>query len=119
MVRRLLKSAQQRQSGPASTDNIDPPSAESSGTRVASDNVGTEKTQKNMNGKRGGKPARKKRPPAGGEGRPKEESGREGGGRALVPSWLFAHMPFYDDESFAVFFCEVLRGSERLAVRFS
>lgn len=47
-----------------------------------------------------------------------------GGGRGEEsafppPSWLFSSMPFYDDATFAAFFCDVLRGSERLALQFT
>eukprot|EP00752_Nemacystus_decipiens_P010481 g9338.t1 len=117
VVRRLLKSAgQQRLSGPASSgiNNSSPPTGEESKTRVAGDGVKTKTPQQTAAGKEGGKVARKKGR-FGGAGGLEEGGGREGEGTALVPSWLFAHLPFHDDESFAVFFCDVLRGSERLA----
>ena len=116
MVRRLLKSAQQRESGPVSSDNNNTPPARDSKDDAAGEDVKTGKTQKGANGKKGGKPAKKKERVSR-DGAPKG-GGREGEGRTLVPSWLFAHLPFHDDESFAVFFCDVLLGSERLAVRF-
>ena len=117
MVRRLLKSAQQREGGPVSSDNNNASAAGETKHSVAGEHVDAEKTQNSANDKRGGKSARKKRP-SGGDGGPKERTGREGKETALVPSWLFAHLPFHDDHSFAMFFCEVLRDSERLAVRF-
>lgn len=40
------------------------------------------------------------------------------GGSASSALWLFSSLPFYDDESFRVFFCEVLLSSKRLAQRF-
>lgn len=61
---------------------------------------------------------------AGGEGKRTKRSKtgeggtKEGEARSLLPSWLFVHLPFHDEESFAEFFCEALRGSERLAAGF-
>lgn len=41
--------------------------------------------------------------------------GGENGMTLSAPFWLFSSLPFHDDDSFAAFLCEVLRGSESLA----
>ncbi|CAM9986351.1 unnamed protein product, partial [Scytosiphon promiscuus] len=74
------------------------------------------KSRKVASTRGGGGQGKKKPKPA----KSRDEVLRErGDGEAgALPTWLFADLPFHDDESFGVFFCEVLRGSERLAAQF-
>lgn len=112
VVRHLLKSAQQRGSG--SSNNADeskvPPrpakASESAETAIAMGQQGRSGQREDGEGKR------TKRP------KTRDEGAKEGEARSLLPSWLFVHLPFHDEESFAEFFCEALRGSARLAAGF-
>lgn len=46
--------------------------------------------------------------------------GGRGSGRLLAsPAWLFSSLPFHDDDTFRMFFVDVLQGSGYLAQPFS
>lgn len=109
VVRRLLKVAQPR-----------PTAAEVTADKATEDDRknNTEKSPKSVDSSRkGGKKGKRAKPTASGE-RGAKEGGRGGKGGSVLPSWLYVHLPFHDDESFAIFFCELLVDSERLAVSF-
>ncbi|CAM9458255.1 unnamed protein product, partial [Ectocarpus sp. 13 AM-2016] len=112
VVHHLLKPAQHKGSGSSITadESKVPPrpakARESAETAIA-------KGRQGRSGQRGG--GEGKRPK---RSKTRDEGAKEGEARSLLPSWLFVHLPFHDDESFAEFFCEVLRGSERLAAGF-
>lgn len=109
VVRRLLKSAMAESPRPLAV-------AEEAHKAADERDGEAEVSRRDVNGKKKGKMRRAKSPRGRDEGKTKEGRERERG--SLLPSWLFAGLPFHDDESFAMFFCEVLRDSQCLAARF-